>query len=78
VPAGAIAATLRAAVGDELEDVHAFDVFTSSALGAGRRSVAFALRLRSADRTLTDAEVGALRQRAIDAVVAVHAAELRG
>ena len=55
-----------------------FDVFRSDALGAGRRSLAFALRFRAPDRTLTDAEVAALRQRAIDAVVAAHGAELRG
>ena len=53
-----------------LEDVRPFDVFRSDALGAGRRSLAFALRFRAPDRTLTDAEVGELRQRAIDAVVA--------
>ena len=50
----------------------------SDALGAGRRSLAFALRFRAPDRTLTDAEVGTLRQQAIDAVVAAHGAELRG
>jgi phenylalanyl-tRNA synthetase beta subunit len=31
-----------------------------------------------ADRTLTDAAVAELRQRAIDAVLAAHDAELRG
>ncbi len=70
--------TLRAAVGDALEDVRLFDVFTSGSFGAGRRSLAFALRFRVGDRTLTDADVAELRQRAIDAVVAAHAAELRG
>ena len=44
-------------------------------LGAGRRSVAFALRFRAPDRTLTDAEVGELRQRAIDAAAAAHGAD---
>ena len=73
-----VLATLRAAVGDALEDVRLFDVFTSGSFGAGRRSLAFALRFRVGDRTLTDADVAALRQRAIDAVVAAHAAELRG
>ena len=70
--------TLRDTVGDALEDVRLFDVFTSDAFGAGRRSLAFALRFRVTDRTLTDADVAALRQRAIDAVVAAHDAELRG
>ncbi len=56
--------TLRDAVGEVLEDVRAFDVFRSDALGPGRRSLAFALRFRAPDRTLTDADVGELRQRA--------------
>ena len=71
-------ATLRAAVGDVLEDVRAFDVFRSDALGVGKRSLAFALRFRAPDRTLTDADVGTFRQRAIDAVTTAHGGELRG
>jgi phenylalanyl-tRNA synthetase beta chain len=78
VAAASIAATLRDALGAVLEDVRCFDVFRSEALGAGRRSLAFALRLRAPDRTLTDAEAGDLRRRAIDTVVAAHGAELRG
>jgi phenylalanyl-tRNA synthetase beta chain len=78
VAAADVAATIRAATGDALEDLRLFDVFTSDALGAGRRSLAFALRFRVPDRTLTDTEVGAFRQQAIDAVIAAHGAELRG
>jgi phenylalanyl-tRNA synthetase beta chain len=77
VPAGAIAATLRATSADLLEDLRIFDEFRADALGAGRRSLAFSLRYRAPDRTLTDAEVGELRQRAIDAVLAAHGATLR-
>ena len=77
VAAADVVATLRGAVGDALEDVRLFDVFTSDAFGPGRRSLAFALRFRVPDRTLTDAEVGGLRQQAIDAVLAAHDAELR-
>ncbi len=78
VPADAIAATLRAAIGDALEAVRLFDEFRSDVLGEGRVSLAFALRLRASDRTLTDTEVGEIRQRAIDAVVTAHGGELRG
>jgi phenylalanyl-tRNA synthetase beta chain len=78
VAAAAIARTLRDELADVLEDVRCFDVFRSDALGEGRRSLAFTLRLRAPDRTLTDTEAGQLRQRAIDAVVAAHGAELRG
>ena len=77
VPAAAVLATLRTAAGDLLEDVRIFDVFRSEALGEGRRSVAFALRFRSPERTLTDAEVGEARTACIDAVTRAHAAELR-
>ena len=79
VPADAIVRTLRAAGRtSSLEEVRPFDVFQSETLGAGRRSIAFALRFRAPDHTLTDSEIADLRQRAIDAVVAAHGAELRG
>ncbi len=78
VAAADILQTLRAATGDVLEAAECFDVFHSEALGAGRRSLAFAVRFRAPDRTLTDADIGALRQQAIDAVRTAHDAELRG
>jgi phenylalanyl-tRNA synthetase beta chain len=77
VPAGDLLRTLRAAGGELLEQVSVFDTFRSDAIGPGRVSIAFALRFRAPDRTLTDAEVAALRQAPIDAVVAAHGAELR-
>jgi phenylalanyl-tRNA synthetase beta chain len=78
VPAGAVAATLQGAAGDLLEDVRFFDVFRSEALGPGRKSLAFNLRLRAPDRTLTDNEVGEIRRRCVDAVAREHGGELRG
>ena len=69
---------MRTAAGELLEDVSLFDVFRTEALGAGRKSLTFALRFRAPDRTLTDAEVASVRARAIDAVVSAHSAELRG
>src|SRR2546421_437439 len=68
----------RAAAGDVLEEVRLFDVFRSDALGAGRKSLAFALRFRALDRTLTDDEVGEIRRRCVDAVAREYHAELRG
>jgi len=78
VPAASIAAALRVASGELLEDVHCFDEFQSDALGPGRRSLAFRLRFRAPDRTLTDSEVADVRQRGIDAVARQHGGELRG
>jgi len=70
-------ATIGRAAGELLEDIRLFDVFRSDALGAGRVSLAYALRFRAPDRTLTDDEVGEFRRAAIDAARAVHGAELR-
>ena len=77
VPAARVQQTIGDALGEVLEEVRAFDDFRSDALGAGRRSLAFALRFRAADRTLTDTDVAGLRQRAIDAVTTEHGARLR-
>jgi phenylalanyl-tRNA synthetase beta chain len=78
VPSGAVAATLREAAGDLLEDVRLFDEFRSEDLGVGRKSLAFALRFRASDHTLTDEQVGEIRKRCIDAVAREHGGELRG
>ena len=78
VTSGAIIATIAAAAPDVLEDARVFDEFRRDELGPGRRSVAVRLRFRAPDRTLTDAEVGELRERCIDAVTSRHRAELRG
>ena len=77
VPAAAVLATIRKAGGDLLEAVRVYDEFRSEALGAGRRSLTFALRFRAADRTLKDTELTAVWQRCIDAVVKAHHGELR-
>jgi phenylalanyl-tRNA synthetase beta chain len=77
VSAGAVVDTLRGAGGDLVEAVRVFDEFRRDELGPRRRSVAFNVRFRAADRTLTDAEVAELRQACIDAVHAAHGAELR-
>jgi phenylalanyl-tRNA synthetase beta chain len=78
VPGASVERTLRTATGDLLEAVRVFDEFRSNALGPDRRSLAFALRFRAPDRTLTDTEIAGLRQAAIDSVIAAHDAELRG
>jgi phenylalanyl-tRNA synthetase beta chain len=78
VPAGVAQRTLASSAGDLLEDIRLFDVFRSDALGPNKKSLAFGLRFRAPDRTLTDEEVGGLRQRLIDAMAQGHGATLRG
>ena len=77
-PAGAVEARLREAGGDLLVDVRLFDVFRGAQLGEGKRSLAYRLRFNALDHTLTDAEVGEVRQRCIDAVESSLPATLRG
>ena len=76
--AAVVEATLRGAGGDLLVDLRLFDVFRGPQLGPGRRSLAYRLRFNALDRTLTDEEVGEVRQRAIDAVESSLPAQLRG
>lgn len=69
VPVGALGDALAEGAGDLLESVRLFDVYTGDQVGEGHKSVAFALRFRAPDRTLTAEEAGAAR----DAAVAVAA-----
>jgi len=77
VPAADLVATVRGAAGDLAEAAWCFDEFRDDRLGAGRRSLAVSLRIRAADRTLTDAEVAAVRDACVAAVAAAHGAVLR-
>ena len=77
-PASAVGSCLTAAAGDLLADLSLFDVFRGAPVADGRRSLAFTLRFQADDRTLTDAEVAAVRAACIDAVQSNLSATLRG
>ena len=77
-PAAAVRSTIRSAGVPLLRRVELFDVFRSAGLGSGRHSLAFRLRFQAQDRTLTDAEVGVVRQAIIAEVEETHGATLRG
>jgi phenylalanyl-tRNA synthetase beta chain len=78
VPERDVERTLREAAGPLLESIRLFDVYLDDdRLGADRRSLAFALRFRAADRTLTLDEATGLRDAAVAAAVERHGAELR-
>jgi phenylalanyl-tRNA synthetase beta chain len=78
VPAAAVAEAIEEAAGPLLESVRVFDVYTGPPIPAGKKSLAFALRFRAPDRTLTEAETAESRDRAVAEVVrrfgAVHRA----
>ena len=65
VTAAEVEAALRAGAGDLLESIRLFDVYTGDQVGTGRKSLAFALRFRAPDRTLTEQETTAARDAAV-------------
>jgi phenylalanyl-tRNA synthetase beta chain len=69
MPAAVVERALRAGAGPLLESISLFDVYTGPQVGQGKKSLAYALRFRAPDRTLTDAKAAAAR----DAAVAVAA-----
>jgi phenylalanyl-tRNA synthetase beta chain len=77
-PAGAVLHTMRLAGVDLVVDAALFDVYRGSTVAPGRRSLTYRVRFQAPDRTLTDEELGAARQRLIDAVEVAHPAALRG
>jgi phenylalanyl-tRNA synthetase beta chain len=77
LPAETLATTLREGAGPLCESVRLFDVYTGSQIGEGRKSLAFALRFRAPDRTLTEAETAEARDRAVELAVQRHGAEHR-
>lgn len=77
VQASAVAATLREAAGALVEELGLFDVYRGPQLGPGRRSLAYRLRLAAPDRTLTEADLAAVRAACVEAVRAAHGGELR-
>ena len=55
-----------AAAGDvQLESLSLFDVYTGDQVGEGRKSLAYTLRFRAPDRTLTAEEASVVRDAAV-------------
>nr|WP_269779571.1 phenylalanine--tRNA ligase subunit beta [Propioniciclava soli] len=77
VGAASLESALVAGGGTLLESVRLFDVYTGDPVPAGKKSVAFALRFRAPDRTLTDAEVAQARAAAVAEAARAWGAELR-
>ncbi|MGW7273611.1 phenylalanine--tRNA ligase subunit beta [Streptomyces sp. NPDC054864] len=78
VPAADVEKVLREGAGELLESIRLFDVFTGEQIGAGKKSLAYALRFRAADRTLTVDEASAARDAAVALAAERTGAVLRG
>jgi len=79
VPASDVEAALREGAGELLESIRLFDVYENvEQLGEGRKSLAYALRFRASDRTLTVDEASAARDAAVALAGERSGAVLRG
>ena len=77
VEAGALVAAAKEAAGSELREAAVFDVYRGEQVGAGRKSVALRLAFQSPERTLSDEDAAALRERIVAALAERFGAELR-
>ncbi len=77
IMAADLVAAARAAAGPELREMVAFDVYRGEQAGEGRKSIAFRVSFQSAERTLSDGDAAALRERIVSALAAQYDAELR-
>ena len=77
VPAAAMQQTIAQACGAILESVRLFDVYKGKGIAEGKKSVAYSISLRAADRTLKDEECDAAMQKALAALAQAHGAALR-
>ena len=76
VTAGELEDVVRESAGPLLEDLRLFDVYTGEQVAEGRKSLAFALRLRG-EATLTAEETARVRKRVLKAARKAFGAELR-
>jgi phenylalanyl-tRNA synthetase beta chain len=78
VAAGDVLTAIRSGAGPLLESARLFDTYADAErLGPGVKSLAFALRFRAADRTLTVEEASVARDAAVARVAEDYGARLR-
>ncbi|MFE1290991.1 phenylalanine--tRNA ligase subunit beta [Streptomyces sp. NPDC058751] len=78
VPHADVEAALHEGAGELLESIRLFDEYESEQLGGDKKSLAYALRFRAADRTLTVDEASAARDAAVALAAERTGAVLRG
>lgn len=77
VPAETVRRTLEEGAGELLESVELFDIFRGEKLGESKKSLAFKMFFRAAERTLTDEEVNTHRLAAAELASERLGAEMR-
>jgi len=76
-PVADVQAALRDGAGELLESVRLFDVYTGEQVGEGNKSLAYTLRFRAPERTLTVEETTAARDAAVALAADRVGAQLR-
>ncbi len=74
---GSVLESIRRAGGALLESAEMFDIYRGAQLGEGRKSVAFSLAFRHAERTLSDEDVNPVMQKILAACEKNNGAVLR-
>ena len=69
--------TIKKNAGPYFKDVTLFDLYTGKPIDEGKKSLAFALRFQSGEKTLTDEEVDAAVEKIVEAAGKEFGAELR-
>lgn len=77
VSAGDLLSVIQNSAGELLENIVLVDEYRGENVGAGKKSLTFALRFRAEDRTLTQAEASASRDLAVAAAAERFGAVLR-
>ncbi|MEW1845676.1 phenylalanine--tRNA ligase subunit beta [Nonomuraea angiospora] len=76
-PVADVEAALRDGAGELLESIRLFDVYAGEQVGEGNKSLAYTMRFRAADRTLTVEETTAARDAAVAMATDRVGAQLR-
>lgn len=77
VPVGDIVKIIKAQKSDIIEDYRLFDVYEGKQVGEGKKSVAYSLTFRAADRTLTDDDVNPVTDKILAELEKKLGAQLR-
>jgi phenylalanyl-tRNA synthetase beta chain len=77
VAAGDLIAAAHEAAGPELRELRVFDVYRGEQIGPGKKSIALAAAFQSPERTLSDEDAAAIRERIVQELSNQYGAELR-
>ncbi|MEG0835998.1 MAG: phenylalanine--tRNA ligase subunit beta [Christensenellaceae bacterium] len=77
VGAGDMSIDMKAAGGKRVEKVELFDVFTGEKIGMGKKSIAYAITMRSSEGTMVDKEADAIMAKILKTLEIKYGAKLR-